>query len=307
MNSATEETLLQIKSVMTEYSGQRLTIRQIYYRLVADHGMENSTNSYKRIVRILSEARLSGAIPYDAIEDRTREISEFDRFDYQRVSEHMKDLRDYITRWVLYYNVPKWHGQPRRVVVMVEKQDLQGIFEDVCKRWEVDLMVCRGYPSLTQQWELTERMSERINVDQELHIVYFGDFDPSGENIPEKMEERLRFDFDLSFRTFDKIALTMEQVDDWGIPPAPAKSTDTRTAGFVDKYGVGIQVELDAIKPDHLVQLIEASISRHYDEDIGRRTNELRRNGRERINGLISEIDIDGLVEKAINDEEGAA
>lgn len=306
MNSSTEYTLYQIKSVMAEYE-QRLTIRQIYYRLVADHGLENSLNSYKRIVRILSEARLSGEISYSAIEDRTREISEFDRFDFQLVSSHMKVLRDYINNWNLYYNVPKWLGQTNRVVVMVEKQALQGIFEDVCKQWEVDLMVCRGYPSLTQQYELAERMREQIEEGQELHIVYFGDFDPSGENIPEKMEERLKCDFELPFESFKKVALTMDQVNDWRLPPAPAKSTDTRTAGFVEKYGIGIQVELDAIKPDHLVRLIDQSISKYYDEDLGKRTNDIRRAGRERINDLISEIDIEKLIEKAQQDERGSA
>jgi len=301
--TATVETLQEIKSVMAEYN-QRLTIRQIYYRLVADHGLENSLKSYKRIVRILSEARLSGEIGYEEIEDRTREITAFDEVNYTTVYEHMSSLRGYIMNWENYYNVPLWHGQPERVVVMVEKQALQGIFADVCKRWQVDLMVCKGYPSLTQQYELAQRMIERLRLDEQLHIIYFGDFDPSGENISDKLQERLINDFDLQFESFEKVALTMEQVQDWGIPPAPAKESDTRTNGFIDKFGVGIQVELDAIKPNDLVQLIDDSIRYHFDENIGKKSRELRISGRNKISSLVSEIDIDRLVEKAAEDEE---
>lgn len=282
-----EETLVNVFEVMEEYS-QRLTIRQIYYRLVADYGLENSLNSYKRIVDILSKARLSGDISYDAIEDRTREISSFDRFDFQTMVQHMQTLMDKCENWSEYYWVPKWYDQPNRVVVFVEKQALQGIFADVCKRWEVDLMVCKGYPSLTQQYELANRMGDRIDIEQDLHLIYFGDFDPSGENIPEKMEDRLRNDFGLNFVSFQKEALTLDQVESWGIPPAPAKSTDSRTKGFVEKYGVGMQVELDAIKPDELSSMIDDAIALYYDRDIGKKRDSMIIDGREAIKNTIN-------------------
>lgn len=290
----TAQTLSNILSVMSEYD-QRLTIRQIYYRLVADYGLENSMNSYKRIVSILSKARLSGTIPYGAIEDRTREITEFDKYGYSPVGDFMETWYDRLETLDDYYWVSKWKGQPERVVVMVEKQALQGIFSDVCKEWEVDLMVCKGYLSLTQQYELVNRLRDRIDEDQDLHMIYFGDFDPSGENIPEKMEERLDVDFDLQYRSFTKEALTIEQVEEWGIPPAPAKGSDSRTRGFMRKYGVGMQVELDAIKPDQLTTMINEAIARHYDEDIGKERDNIIRDGRNEIRRIIERMDIDGL------------
>jgi hypothetical protein len=197
-----------------------------------------------------------------------------------------------------YYRMPKWHGQPERVVVMVEKQALQGVFDPICRDWQVDLMVCRGYPSLSQQYELAERLRRTIDDDQELHIVYFGDFDPSGENIPEKMEERLSHDFGVSFASFDKVALTYDQVMEWELPPAPAKRTDSRTVGFVDKYGVGMQVELDAIKPSHLSSMIDFSIARHYDKDIGRRADDRMKDVRRRIRETVGKMNIDVLLEE---------
>jgi len=294
MKDETAETLSQIKKVMAQYD-QRLTIRQIYYRLVADFGLRNHINSYKRIGKILGDARLRGEIPFSAIEDRTREISPYDSTDFETVGQFMTKWYDRLDELELYYSVPKWYGQPERVVMMVEKQALQGIFSDVCQRWQVDLMVCKGYPSLTQQYELAERMVDRIEEDQNLNIIYFGDFDPSGENIPDKMQERLYQDFNMSFTSFTKEALTMEQVDAWGLPPAPAKTTDTRTQGFIEKYGVGMQVELDAIKPNQLSKMINDSIARHYDTSIGAMRDNIVRNNRKRIKEFVAEMEIPAL------------
>jgi hypothetical protein len=301
MSDATLETISQIERVMAEYD-QRLTIRQIYYRLVADHSLENSHNSYKRIVRILGDARKEGIIEYGAIEDRTREITENDETDYITPEGHLKRLYDYISKWDQHYGVPVWDDQPQRVVVMVEKQALQGIFQSVCEGWEVDLMVCKGYPSLTQQWELTERMKERISHGEDLHLIYFGDFDPSGEDIFTKLPENLRHEFGIEMASMVKEALTIDQVEKWGIPAYPAKVTDTRTKGFVEIYGKGMQVELDAIKPDQLTQMIEHSINRHYDHDIAAEREGLASDNRERIRRVIASIDTSVLLEE-IDDE----
>ena len=302
MRSSVDETLEQINSVMAEYQ-QKMTIRQIYYRLIAEYGLENSEKSYKRIVKILSDARLSGSIPYDAIHDLGRQISEFDSYKRTSVRSHMNSLRSLIKQWDQFHNMSLWEGQPQRVLVVVEKQALQGIFSDVCKKWEVDLMVCKGYPSLTQQYELVNRMNERIKDGQELNIIYYGDFDPSGENIRDKLEERLRDDFCLDFSTFTKEALTMDQVVEMNLPPAPAKASDSRTNGFIDKYGVGIQVELDAIKPVMLERMISDSISKYFDFDISMNRKDSLTEEQERIRKLISAINIDSVVDGIKEDD----
>jgi hypothetical protein len=53
---------------------QKLTLRQLYYQFVA-RGLvdENTLAQYKRLGRIICDARDGGLIDWDAIEDRTRE------------------------------------------------------------------------------------------------------------------------------------------------------------------------------------------------------------------------------------------
>lgn len=281
------ETLSRIEAVMAEYS-ERMTIRQIYYRLVADYGYENSLQSYKRIVALLDKARLDGTMDYEAIEDRSRQIDEHHPYQWE-ATEYLDDCLRTVYNADSNFKLPKWKDQPNRVNVMVEKQALQGIFQDVCRKWEVDLMVCKGYPSLTQQYELSKRLDE-VWEGEDLYIIYFGDFDPSGENISDKLQERLYEDFDIDFESFEKECLTMEQVQAWNLPPAPAKRTDSRTNGFVEKFGVAWQVELDAIRPNQLTRLINDAVSRHYDHSIGEETRREEEEGRELIGERIGRI-----------------
>ena len=281
------ETLSLVETVMAEYT-ERLTIRQVYYRLVADYGHENSQRSYKRIVALLGKARLEGLIPYRAIEDRSRNINLYDSLAWEPM-EYLESCLEDVYNAGRDFALPVWHNQTNKVVVMVEKQALQGIFQRVCSKWGVDLMVCKGHPSLTQQYELTKRLDDMLD-DEDLHILYFGDFDPSGENIPDKLQERLDEDFNVSFESFTKECLTMEQVQEWNLPPAPAKRTDSRTNGFVEKFGVSWQVELDAIKPDQLTRLINDAISRNYDHDIGKEREREQEEGRELLRDRISRI-----------------
>jgi|GEM_PF-7006227 len=113
------------------------------------------------------------------------------------------------------------------------------------------------------------------------------------------MLERLAVDFGVDFASFTKEALTAEQIMKWNLPVAPAKATDTRTKGFTDKYGAGVQVELDAIKPDELRRLIDDSISRHFDFGIRRDQERSQEESREQIRGMLKGLgDIECLLDK---------
>ena len=90
-----------------------------------------------------------------------------------------------------------------------------------------------------------------------------GDFDPSGVNAGEKIEETLRElapDADIEF---ERIAVTPEQIADWDLPTRPTKASDTRSKGF----GSAISVELDAIDPNVLRNLVRETIEQHLPQD----------------------------------------
>jgi hypothetical protein len=261
---ASIDLLADIKAVIDQYPNIKMTVRQVYYRLVAQQKLPNSTSSYNRVKRVLTEARLEGTVSFDSIEDRTRSIISPDGEQEESVGRYTRSWEAHIRNLDEHYDLPRWWGQPSKVVVLVEKQALQGLFMDVCEERAVDLLVCRGYPSLTVLYKLAKSLRR---CEEDVQLLYFGDYDPSGLDIDRNVEERLSEDFGATF-TFERIAISLDQIEEYDIPPAPAKLTDSRTRGMEEKYGEAMQVELDAIDPPDLQTIIGDAIDAHFDEDI---------------------------------------
>jgi len=100
-----------------------------------------------------------------------------------------------------------------------------------------------------------------VTCDVPTYIYHLGDYDPSGVNAGEKIEETLRElapDADI---TFERLAVIPEQIDAWDLPTRPTKTSDTRSKSFGE-----ISVELDAVEPDQLRGLVLEAIERHLPE-----------------------------------------
>ena len=79
------------------------------------------------------------------------------------------------------------------------------------------------------------------------------------------IEERmsLLMDFGCSVQ---RIALNMNQIEDYSPPPNPAKLTDSRYSGYIKKHGSS-SWELDALEPRVLRDLIRHQVLIHRDEN----------------------------------------
>jgi effector-binding domain-containing protein len=222
------------------------------------------------VVNILCDARKDGEIEYDDIEDRTREVHEAPYQDYWRPGAYFNGYYDYLKNLHNNYKMPKWWGQDNKVIVMVEKQALESVFQRITDDEGVDLVVCRGYPSLTLMHDIAVRVGEEMenrNLGANtLKIIYYGDFDPSGADIERHVGATLDEQFGIEF-DIERIAITKAQIQQYNFPPAPAKVTDSRYEGFVEKTGVAWQVELDAIEPNMLQTMIRASIRKYIDPE----------------------------------------
>jgi hypothetical protein len=116
-----------------------------------------------------------------------------------------------------------------------------------------------------------------LESQRPVRILYISDFDPAGMNMPvavaRKIEYRLRRDqltLDIQVRP---IVLTFEQCVRHHLPRTPIKETDRRANRFEDRFGEGA-TELDALEalhPGELRRIIEAEISRYYDDTLDRR------------------------------------
>ena len=241
---------------------QNITLRGLHYRLVVLEGMTNTMKNYKRVVSAMIQARWDGLLDFSDFVDHDREtLGETESKDTD-VYEKIDDARDQIKAWMRIYSKNRWENQPVYPEVFIEKKALIGVFQDVCRKNAIALNPCKGYPSLTFINDAAGRFQEAINNGKEPVILYFGDYDPSGEDIPRSIEDNLaRMGVIVEVR---RIALMEQQVLDWDLPPAPAKITDSRTATW---DGLG-QVELDAVEPNELMSMCQHAIDEVFDDEL---------------------------------------
>lgn len=240
-----------------------MTVRQLYYRFVAMDLVENKESQYDYLGEAIKEARLEGLVDWDDIEDRTRGAAAGDH-DYVQPRQRFESAREHLERTPRRHHLPLWTGQDSYVEVWVEKEALSAVFERVADELGVVSLACRGYPSITTLKNAADRL--RSHPDKDRHIVYFGDHDPSGQDIERHVRETLEGTFGVPV-SVERAALNREQIDEHELPPQPAKSSDSRYEDFVEEHG-DMAVELDALPPETLRGLIRERVGEHYDEGL---------------------------------------
>jgi hypothetical protein len=129
-------------------------------------------------------------------------------------------------------------------------------------------MVVRGQVSRTAIYESHERFAEKIEEGKSCYLYYAGDFDPSGLSIYHSLVERLqKYDGIMQYMDYKRIALTPEQIEEYELPSDPGKQSDPNYKRFVAEYGDNV-VELDALPPDVLRNIVEGCIQRHIDREL---------------------------------------
>lgn len=252
--------IAQANEIIEEYQAQgfTLTLRQLYYQFVARDLIPNTKQSYDRIGSILNDARLAGLVDWEAIEDRTRNLAVQLRLENPR--HGLELLRDH------WYGIDMWANQPRRVEVWIEKEALAGVIAGVCDELDVPYFACRGYVSQSEQWRAYRRHSS-VADDQTTIILHLGDHDPSGIDMTRDNQDRLDLFHGYRESKVERIALNMDQVEQYGPPPNFAKQTDSRFEAYAAEFGTE-SWELDALEPAVLVQLIRDHVARYCDEDL---------------------------------------
>lgn len=245
--------------ILSRYEPGVLTIRGLHYQLVS-RGMTNDIQHYKRVVAATGQARWDGVIAFDAFSDRDRALACSTSSEPTYLEETEEIAKEQVRLWMTSYHKNRWENQPYYPEVFIEKKALEGVFYKPCKRYEIALGACKGYPSLTFLHDAAIRFRHAAMDGKIPIILYFGDYDPSGEDIPRALKENI---INLGCPDIEvrRICLIEEQVLAWHLPPAPAKLTDSRTANW---DGLG-QVELDAVKPEKLISLLDNAVAEIFD------------------------------------------
>jgi hypothetical protein len=226
-----------------------MTVRQVFYRMVAAGAIEKTEAEYKTtITRLLGERRLSGNIPFDWLADNTR---------WMRKPYTHSSLESALYYTAQTYRRSLWDNQDAYVEVWFEKDALAGVLYGETEPWDVPLMVTRGYPSLSFLHTAAEYIGR---IQKSAFIYYYGDWDPSGKDISRNVEARLRQFAPTADITFHRVAVNEDQIAALALPTRPTKKADSRSKGFV-----GESVELDAIPPATLRRMVNKCITGHID------------------------------------------
>jgi hypothetical protein len=245
------DVVVKANEILEEYAAQGfdLTLRQLYYQFVSRGLIANNMREYKKLGSVINDARLAGLIDWDHIVDRTRNV---------RGNNHWEKPADIVEACASQFQIDKWATQPCHVEVWIEKDALIGVIEPICRRLDLSYFSCRGYVS---QSEIHEAAKDRLipceKEGQHCIVIHLGDHDPSGIDMSRDIQDRFRiFGCEADVH---RIALNMDQVQQYNPPPNPAKMTDSRATGYVDKFG-DESWELDALEPTVIGDLITKEV-----------------------------------------------
>src|SRR5262249_33317488 len=140
--------------IIGEYvaDGFVLTLRQLYYQMVARDIIPNKVQSYKRLGSILNDARYAGLVDWSALEDRTRTVTSL---------SHWSDPASIIRSAAFSFALDKWEGQSHRPEIWVEKEALAGIVQRAANDNDLSHLSCRGYMSASEMYEAAQRIRHR--------------------------------------------------------------------------------------------------------------------------------------------------
>lgn len=226
------------------------TVRQVFYQATVQGVVEKTEAGYDKVQRALVELRRERAIEYGAIADNTR---------WQRKPNTFGSLGEALEETARFYRRDLWRNAEVYCEIWLEKDALSGVIWPVTSRYDVPLMVARGYSSLTFLASAAEAIAEQ---DRPCYIYHLGDLDPSGVNAGEKIEQTLRELAPHAEIHFERLGVTDEQVLMYNLPSRPTKTSDTRAK----KFGRAESVELDAIAPGELRGIVERAVLRHIDQ-----------------------------------------
>lgn len=279
--------------VLTEH--HHMTVRQVYYQLVARQIIENSRSAYQAISKLLVKARQDGLIAWGWIEDRLRR---------PRTVSMWSNLSDFAETAKRAYKRDVWATQPNYIEVWLEKDALSGIFENVLATYGITLNVGRGFDGWTSikdaalRYELKasretatiEELSAKRykQKNRQVTILYFGDFDPSGEDMARSLKERIAF-----FGVYPKLikcALTKDDIERYKLPPDFAKKTDSRAKKFIAKHG-DVSVELDALPVNVLRERLISEIENIMDMEELQSVFEIEAQEKKRLVEILSSIE----------------
>lgn len=266
-----EDTLRLQSSIISVLAdiGEAMTVRQIYYRLVAAGGPKTE-QFYSKVQRTLLDMRERGVLPYELIADNTRSF-------YR--PETYRDLASLLNEQQRFYKKDFWDSQASYIEIWLEKEALRSVFLDVTWDFQIPVYITKGFTSLSFVYSAAEEI-KRIN--KPAYIYLFTDLDPSGIMVAQTIEKRMR-EFGVQAE-FIRPCLTPEQIEQYNVITRPTKKSNH------SKDFEGESAELDALHPTVLKNIIRDCITPHIDQRSYERLKGIEAAEKETLSKIINNL-----------------
>jgi len=249
--TAQELSLLDAAIIVAVSTETPVTVRGVYYRVVSAGAVEKTEKGYGAVQRRLLHLRRTRLVPYGSITDGSRLRLKPDSWD---------DGRQALDDVASSYRRALWNDQDAEVIIISEKDAISGVVYPVTAEFDVELCITRGYSSETFTHSIAQTVRQNNRLGKTTFLYQLGDHDPSGVDGWRSFAERVRAFVGSAAVQFERIAVTPEQIDQWGLLTRPTKTSDSRAAKFT-----GESVEVDAIPASTLRATVRAAIEQHID------------------------------------------
>lgn len=260
-NTKSYKILQEVKIILNDLQEYwPLTLRQIFYQLVSKGIIDNTTSRYTMLSNLLKNGRLQNEIPWEAMEDRGRIFE-----DHTGYIDKSSFIYNELYYFLNGYKKNLLSDQERTIEIWIEKDALRTVFNKVAEKFSIPVVVCRGFSSISFIKNYVDRIEKQSNHFPT--ILYYGDLDPSGWQMPIVLKETLQYNF-YHAPDIHRGALNEDQVLKYNLPndPDALKSTDTRAKNYVKQFG-NLAVELDALHPQDLTEIVQKDIISFIDVD----------------------------------------
>lgn len=268
---------------------RRIHLRGLHYALVSSTVLKPNGEPYCNTEddwNWLGEhpakaARWLGYIPFDRIVDARNESPVISRHKVEQPAPEILAGKIEVRVPEVEYLRPEVFvnfeaRQRHHLVIFGEKTSLSEVVAPVAKRLHADLYLPAGEISDTLLYQMARDGAE----DGRPMIVFtLADCDPAGWQMPVSIGHKLRALRDLHFPTLEfevrPVALTVDQVKQYGLPSTPLRATERRASRWREAFGIE-QTEVDALatlRPDLLREILEEAIEPFFDSTLSGRVS----------------------------------
>jgi hypothetical protein len=246
-----------VKYIRDEYYKDYLplTIRQVHYHLI--HQPLNYMNDPKhnrKLTKYILMGRIAGLIGWEMLSEEESKVYYFtpSGMNPEEAIRRALETAKYST------GKDPWMEMGKYVLIISEKRELGPQLEDIALKYYVKLICTRGYGIWSRLYWESHDISKALNEGREVYILFVTDHDPSGLDINRFGASILRNWWKLNIKDV-RAMLTMKQIEEYKLPPAPTKVKDPRAKWYIQRFGYE-SWEVDALGKELMRNILSKTI-----------------------------------------------